>query len=71
MREIDVFETLGGDVLTLRELEDVFPAIDDLEAAARIDGRYIAGAEPAVGEHGFLRFFFVAVVAIKETGAAD
>ena len=68
--EIDILQSLGGDVLALRELEHILHPIDDLESPQVIHRGYIARPEPSVGEHGFVGLLLVAVVPGKEVVAA-
>lgn len=68
--EVDVLETLWGDVLSLCELEDVLNTINDLEAATAVDLGDITGAEPAILSHSLLGLLLVAVVTLEERGRA-
>mmetsp|Transcript_62152 Transcript_62152/g.110106 ORF Transcript_62152/g.110106 Transcript_62152/m.110106 type:complete len:348 (-) Transcript_62152:373-1416(-) len=45
----DHLDLLGGDVLSLRQLEDVLLAVDDRKSAVRIPPADVAREEPAVG----------------------
>jgi hypothetical protein len=68
--EIHVLDALGRNVLALGELEHVLAAVDDREAAQRVDGADVARVEPAVGVDGFAGFRFVAEVLAEARGAA-
>ena len=68
--EVDVLETLWGDVLSLCKLEDVLNTINDLEAATAVDLGNITGAKPAIFSHSLLGLLLVAVVTLEEGGRA-
>lgn len=59
---VDTFKTLRGDIFTLGELEQIFPAIDDGEAALPIDHADVTGTEPAVLSHGLGGFLGVLII---------
>lgn len=66
--EVDVLDTLGRDVLTLGELEDVLLAVDDLESTELIELTDITSVEPAIGLNGLLVLLVVLVVLSEHGG---
>ena len=66
--EVDVLDTLGRDVLTLGELEDVLLAVDDLEATELVELTDITSVEPAVGFDSLLVLLVVLIVLSEHGG---
>lgn len=56
--DIDVLQLFRGYVFTLRELEDIFGAVNDLDGTILVDLADISREEPAIME-GFRSLFFV------------
>ena len=71
MREVHVLDALRGDVLALRELEDVFDAVDDREAPAPVHLANVPRAEPAVRQHRLGRLLRAVEVSLKERMASQ
>ena len=59
---VGLLDLFGGDVLSLRELEDVLGAIDDLEGSVGEDLADISGVEEPVLVEGLGRLLLVLVV---------
>ena len=66
--EVDVLDTLGRDVLTLGELEDVLLAVDDLETTELVELTDITSVEPAISLNGLLVLLVVLVVLSQHGG---
>lgn len=65
-----VLDTLGRDVLALRQLEHVLLAVDDLEPAHAVDFDDVTRVEPAVRFNHLGGFFRVLVILLKHDGTA-
>jgi len=69
LKNVDVLEFLGGDIFTLRELEDVLRTVDNLNRAVREHSDDLASAEPVLFVECLCIFFWALVVASGDIGA--
>lgn len=66
-----VLKFLGGDILSLGKLEDIFGAVHNFDITIRENYRHITRVDPAVLGKGFCSFLWVLVVALKESVSVE
>ena len=60
----DILDLFWSDILTLRQLEDIFRPVNDFERSIRKDLNNIACAEPAIVVESLARFFRIFVISM-------
>ncbi|KAH3687186.1 hypothetical protein WICPIJ_001845 [Wickerhamomyces pijperi] len=66
MRHVDVLDLLGGNVFTLRQLEEVLHTVNDLDLVLRVQLHDITGGEPALRVDGVLCGLFVLEIFVED-----
>lgn len=69
--QVDVLDTLGRDVFTLRQLEDVLLTVNNLETTQLVNFSNITSVEPPIGIDGLLGLLLVLVVLAEDTRATE
>lgn len=68
---VRVLDLLKGDVFSLRQLEQVFLSVDNLEATLRIKETDVTGVQPAILIDGFFRVLLILVIALEDVFASN